>query len=120
MKSPLNIWLIAITFPVYMLLSTVAHADQTPNSDQVVRELFLTHHEFQDWHFTPRANDKIQIHNQANISHSIYITYPDGTELNLGVKLPGETTTWTIPAAGDYLLQCWIHPIIRAKMTVSP
>lgn len=93
---------------------------QTVESEQVVRQLFLTHHDFEDWTFTPQANDKVLITNKSDIAHSIYITYPDGTVVNLDVQLPGETFTWTIPAAGEYLLQCWIHPIIREKMTVSP
>jgi len=113
-------WLMGIALIIIMLISTAGSAEQISESESVVHNLSLTHHDFEDWTFTPSANDTVAITNKSDIAHSIYITYPDGTVVNLDVQLPGETFTWTIPAAGDYKLQCWIHPIIRADMTVSP
>ena len=113
-------WLMGMTLIIVTLISMAGKAEQVGESEQVVHNLSLTHHDFEDWTFTPRVNDTLAITNKSDIAHSIYITYPDGTVVNLDVQLPGETFTWTIPAAGDYRLQCWIHPIIRAEMTVSP
>jgi len=115
-----TLWLMTIACIMSTLILPVASAEQASDSEQIIRELSLTHHDFDEWHFTPQVNDKLLIHNKANIAHSIYVTYPDGKVVNLGVQLPGETVSLTIPAAGDYLLQCWIHPVIRAEMTVAP
>lgn len=82
-------------------------------------QITLSAHEFEAWTFTPKPDDKIDITNHSDISHSIYISYPDGTVENLGVQTPGEKVSWTVPAAGEYILQCWIHPVIRASMTVA-
>lgn len=111
---------ISMMFIIATLISTAGYAEQMSESEPVVHNLSLTHHDFEEWTFTPKVNDTLAITNKSDIAHSIYITYPDGTVVNLDVQLPGETFTWTIPAAGNYMLQCWIHPIIREEMTVSP
>jgi len=113
-------WLSGMMLIITALFSTSGSAEQLTESQPVIHQLSLTHHDFEEWTFTPRANDTLAITNKSDIAHSIYITYPDGTVVNLDVQLPGETFTWTIPAAGNYMLQCWIHPIIREEMTVSP
>lgn len=120
MNRKLKRWIMGMALMLTTLNSTAGIAEQVNGSEPVVHNLSLTHHDFEDWTFTPNANDTIAITNKSDIAHSIYITYPDGTVVNLDVQLPGETFTWTIPAAGNYMLQCWIHPIIRAEMTVSP
>lgn len=107
---------IAITLGLmFCAFSTLSQADDQGQ----IHQMSLTHHDFEAWTFTPRANDEIVITNESDITHSIYVTYSDGTVVNLGVQLPGETVTWQVPEAGDYLLQCWIHPIIRAEMTAQ-
>jgi len=100
---------------VWGLAQTFAHAE--PRTWQML----LTHHEFKDWAFSPEPGDTIAILNTSDIAHAIYVTYPDGTVLTLTehVQLPGTTVEWVIPdAPGDYLLRCWIHPIIKANLTV--
>lgn len=81
----------------------------------------LSDHEFAPVDFVPQAGDRILISNHSDISHSIYVTYPDGTMVNLGVQTPGKTVSWVVPkeAKGAFLLQCWIHPIIRATLDVN-
>lgn len=81
----------------------------------------LSDHEFAPVDFVPKAGDRIVINNHSDISHSIYVTYPDGSMVNLGVQTPGTTVTWMVPddAKGAFLLQCWIHPIIRATLDVN-
>jgi len=85
-------------------------------------QMALTHHEFREWDFSPKPGDTITILNQSDIAHAIYVTYPDGTVITLTehVQLPGTTVEWVVPdAPGEYTLQCWIHPIIRASLIVS-
>lgn len=120
MSKELKRWLMSMALIITTLLSTAGKAEQPGDAEPVVHDMSLTHHDFEDWSFTPSAHDTLAITNKSDVAHSIYITYPDGTVVNLDMQLPGETFTWTIPAAGDYLLQCWIHPIIRSEMTVTP
>lgn len=81
----------------------------------------LSDHEFAPIAFVPKPGDQVLIINRSDISHSIYVTYPDGSMVNLGVQTPGTTVRWRVPsdAQGEYLLQCWIHPIIRARLFVN-
>lgn len=91
---------------------------QTPAKAKT-HNIYLSHHEFEAWTFKPQPNDRIDIINHADIAHSIYITAPDGTVTNLGVQLPGATISWQVPSSGDYTLQCWIHPVIHATLSVE-
>lgn len=120
MTRKLKRWLVGIALMLSAMSAIAGNTKQGSESAPVIKQMFLTHHDFEDWTFTPKVNDTVLITNNSAISHSIYVTYPDGSVVNLGVQLPGATVTWIIPATGDYLLQCWIHPIIRAEMTVSP
>lgn len=88
-------------------------------SETETHQILLSAHEFEAWTFEPRPDDQIIITNQSDMSHSIYITYPDGTVDNLGVQTPGEKVSWTVPESGEYILQCWIHPVIKASLTVA-
>lgn len=101
----------------YLVGFAAVHHVPTPGT----HVLSLSHHEFSSVNFVPRPGDKIMIINRSDISHSIYVTYPDETIVNLGVQTPGTTVEWEIPkdAQGEYLLQCWIHPIIRAKLILD-
>lgn len=84
-------------------------------------QLALNHHEFMAWDFVAKPGEQIAITNQSDIAHSLYITSPSGQVVNLGVQLPGRTVFWRVPrdGAGDFLIQCWIHPIIRATLQVQ-
>ncbi|MGY1490441.1 methylamine utilization protein [Methylobacillus pratensis] len=91
-----------------------------------VHQMELTHHEFEPWTFVPKPGDRIDIHNHSDIVHAIYVTYPDGTVVNLtetAAQLPGMTVSWTVPEdaedGDEYVLRCWIHTIIRADLKVK-
>lgn len=91
-----------------------------------VHQMELTHHEFEPWTFVPKPGDRIDIHNHSDIVHAVYVTYPDGTIVNLtetAAQLPGMTVSWTVPAdakdGDEYVLRCWIHTIIRADLKVK-
>lgn len=86
-----------------------------------IHQMTLTHHELEPWKFVPKRKDRIEIENRSNITHSLYVTYPDGTVVNLEIQIPGDTVSWTVPddADGEYLFRCWIHPVIQAKMGIQ-
>ena len=98
-------------------LNSTLQAQTPPNAK--THEIYLSHHEFEAWTFKPQPNDRIDIINHSDIAHSIYITAPDGTVTNLDVQLPGATVSWLVPESGDYTLQCWIHPVIHATLSVQ-
>jgi hypothetical protein len=117
----LNLWSWVIPFLAVFMVSACSTLRDAPARDVSTHQMSLSHHEFEAWTFLPLPRDRIEIINHSNIAHAIYITYPDGTVVNMGVQLPGATVNWTVPDDGDgeYLLQCWIHPIIRATLTVK-
>ncbi|WP_143738694.1 hypothetical protein [Methylobacillus rhizosphaerae] len=91
-----------------------------------VHRMELTHHDFEPWDFVPKPGDRIDIHNHSDIVHAVYVTYPDGTIVNLtetAAQLPNTTVSWTVPAdaedGDEYVFRCWIHTVIRADMKVQ-
>lgn len=86
-----------------------------------LHKMTLSHHELEAWSFVPKRKDRIEIENRSNITHALYVTYPDGTVVNLEIQIPGDVVSWTVPddAEGEYIFRCWIHPVIRANMTIS-
>jgi len=106
---------------LHMLIGLCLVWGSSAHAEPVVWPMALTHHEFEAWDFSPKPGDTIVIHNQSDIAHAIYVTYPDGTVVTLTehVQLPGTTVEWVVPdTPGDYLLRCWIHPIIKAQLSV--
>lgn len=102
--------------------SRAAQGADTPlASGASIHKMTLSHHELEAWSFVPKRKDRIEITNRSEITHALYITYPDGTVVNLEVQIPGDVVTWTIPddAEGEYWIRCWIHPVIRANMTIT-
>lgn len=112
-------WLVVLM--TFFMASACSTLPDKPAQHVTTHHMTLSHHEFEPWTFTPRPGDRIVIDNQSDITHAIYITYPDGTVVNMGVQIPETIVAWTVPAdaEGEYLLQCWIHPVIRAKLMVK-
>lgn len=86
-----------------------------------LHKMTLSHHELEPWSFVPKRKDRIEIENLSNITHAVYVTYPDGTVVNLEIQIPGDVVSWTVPddAEGEYVFRCWIHPVIRANMMIQ-
>ncbi|RZT91452.1 plastocyanin [Advenella incenata] len=82
--------------------------------------LTLNHHELSEPDFTASVGDRIRIVNAADIAHSIYVTYGDGRIVSLDTQLPGTEKSFVLEAAGTVLLRCWIHPVIRQQLQVTP
>ncbi len=86
-----------------------------------LHKMTLSHHELEPWTFVPKRKDRIEITNTSDLTHALYVTYPDGTVVNLEIQIPGDVVNWTVPddAEGEYVFRCWVHPVIRAKMTIE-
>lgn len=85
-----------------------------------LHKMTLSHHELEPWTFVPKRKDRIEILNTSDLTHALYVTYPDGTVVNLEIQIPGDKVYWNVPddAEGEYIFRCWVHPVIRAKMTI--
>nr|Q50422.1 RecName: Full=Methylamine utilization protein MauL [Methylobacillus flagellatus KT]AAC41471.1 putative [Methylobacillus flagellatus]prf//2117328J mauL gene [Methylobacillus flagellatus] len=112
-------WQFLLTTGFILCISSIAWSAE-------VHQMELTHHEFEPWSFVPKPGDRIDIHNHSDIVHAIYVTYPNGIVVNLSetaAQLPGMTVSWTVPEdaedGDEYVLQCWIHTIIRAALKVK-
>jgi len=128
LSRKLSVWVMTYALLVLLALylascSTASHAPLARANASAVgsHSMTLSDHEFAPVDFVPQPGDTITIHNRSDISHSIYVTYPDGNMVNLGVQTPGTTVHWQVPAdaKGEFVLQCWIHPIIRANLLVN-
>ncbi|HLU04290.1 MAG TPA: hypothetical protein VKZ94_16120 [Advenella sp.] len=82
--------------------------------------LTLNHHELSKPDFKASVGDRIRIVNGADIAHSIYVTYDDGKIVSLDTQLPGTEKSFVLEAAGTVVLRCWIHPVIRQALQVTP
>ncbi len=112
-------WFCGLVLIIGFIFSVSSTLQAETKEQSETHKIYLSHHDFEAWTFKPQPNDRIDIVNQSDISHSIYITAPDGTITNLDVQLPGATVSWKVPATGEYKLQCWIHPIIHATLSVT-
>ncbi|MGP1717196.1 MAG: methylamine utilization protein [Methylophilus sp.] len=121
MSRKLSSWVVMYALLMLLALYLAGCASAGHSGAVTTHTMTLSHHEFAAVDFVPQAGEKILIINGSDIAHSIYVTYPDGNVVNLGVQLPGAKRTWVIPkgAQGEFLLQCWIHPIIRAQLFVN-
>lgn len=117
----LSAWIAVYALLVVAALLLVSCTASVKHMATPAHTMTLSDHEFAPVDFVPKPGEKIQIINHSDISHSIYVTYPDGSMVNLGVQTPGKAVSWVVPAdaKGEYVLQCWIHPIIRAKLLVD-
>lgn len=95
-----------------------AVADDQPE----IQHINISNHEFEFKSYSASPGDTIEITNQSDISHSIYIITAEGDIINIDEKLyvqtPGVSVKWQIPEPGEYTLKCWIHPSIHATLIV--
>ncbi len=102
------------------LLATQSYA--VAENQPAIQHINISNHEFEFETYTASPGDTIEITNQSDISHSIYIVTAAGDIINIDEKLyvqtPGVSVKWQIPEPGEYTLKCWIHPSINATLIV--
>jgi len=82
-------------------------------------ELIIEHTEIQETDIKPKVGDTIKFVNKADIAHNLYLTYEDGSVLNLDTQFPGTSKTALLEKSGKVVVRCWIHPIIRLDIDVA-
>jgi len=117
------IWhLLAVVSIMLCTYSTQLYAETQTDADPKVHQIYLMQHDFEFDSYTASPGDIIEIINQSDISHSVYIETPDGTIINIDEKLyvqtPGVSVRWKVPEFGEFTLRCWIHPVIHATLLI--
>ncbi|WP_081620822.1 methylamine utilization protein [Methylophilus methylotrophus] len=116
-------YVLLVLLAIYLASCSMKHHAPISSANVLSKDhtMILSDHEFVPVDFVPQPGDIITIHNRSDISHSIYVTYPDGTMVNMGVQTPDTIVRWQVPrdAKGEFVLQCWIHPIIRANLLIN-
>lgn len=120
LPSRLKHYLLVMISLLGCLLATQHHAAADEQTE--IQQINISNHEFEFETYTASLGDTINITNQSDISHSIYIVTAAGDIINIDEKLyvqtPGVSVKWKIPEPGEYTLKCWIHPSIHATLIV--
>lgn len=82
-------------------------------------ELIIEHTEISETDIKPKVGDTIKFINKADIAHNLYLTYEDGSVLNLDTQFPGTSKVALLEKSGTVVVRCWIHPIIRMDIDVA-
>lgn len=106
-------------------VGTIMFADSAPAPNGSSAALNILQREqkfiFQDAetnHVEAQAGQRIEFHNRDDRAHNIYSATPE-MPFDLGAFQPGEVRGITFSAAGDYDIECAIHPTMQLKITVK-
>jgi len=77
-----------------------------------------------DISFAPRSvtikvGDQVTFRNEDPFGHNVYSPSMNGI-FDIGLQDPGTETPVTFTAPGEFIIQCRIHPKMRAKVLVQP
>lgn len=77
-----------------------------------------------DISFAPRSvvikvGDQVTFRNEDPFGHNVYSPSMNGV-FDIGLQDPGTETPVTFTAPGEFIIQCRIHPKMRAKVLVEP
>jgi len=77
-----------------------------------------------DISFAPRSvtikvGDQVTFRNEDPFGHNVYSPSMNGV-FDIGLQDPGTETPVTFTAPGEFVIQCRIHPKMRAKVQVQP
>lgn len=68
---------------------------------------------------TVRAGGQITFRNEDPFGHNVYSPSKGGI-FDIGLQAPESETAVTFRETGEYVVQCRIHPKMRAVITVTP
>lgn len=77
-----------------------------------------------DISFAPRSvtikvGDQVTFRNEDPFGHNVYSPSMNGV-FDIGLQDPGTETPVTFTAPGEFIIQCRIHPKMRARVLVEP
>lgn len=68
---------------------------------------------------TVKAGGQITFRNEDPFGHNVYSPSKGGI-FDIGLQAPDSETAVTFREAGEYIIQCRIHPKMKATVTVTP
>ncbi len=68
---------------------------------------------------TVKAGGQITFRNEDPFGHNVYSPSKGGI-FDIGLQAPDSETAVTFREAGEYIIQCRIHPKMRATVLVTP
>lgn len=68
---------------------------------------------------TVKAGGQITFRNEDPFGHNVYSPSKGGI-FDIGLQAPESETAVTFRESGEYIIQCRIHPKMRAVVTVTP
>lgn len=68
---------------------------------------------------TVKAGGQITFRNEDPFGHNVYSPSKGGI-FDIGLQAPDSETAVTFREVGEYIIQCRIHPKMRATVTVMP
>lgn len=68
---------------------------------------------------TIKVGDQVTFRNEDPFGHNVYSPSMNGV-FDIGLQDPGVETPVTFTAPGEFVIQCRIHPKMRAKVLVQP
>lgn len=104
-------------FFTLLLLAMTAFTPLAASAEEF--ELVIEHTEIHETDIKPKVGDTIRFVNKADIAHNLYLTYEDGSILNLDTQFPGTSKLALLEKSGTVVVRCWIHPIIRMDIDVA-
>jgi plastocyanin len=102
------------TIPTVLALTLAGAA---ANADEVV--VSQKNRQFGEATATLNRGDKITFVNDDGVAHNVFISGADGETKNSGVQKPGEYTSFTFDKAGNFAVECGIHPKMHMSITVK-
>ena len=68
---------------------------------------------------TIKVGDQVTFRNEDPFGHNVYSPSLNGI-FDIGLQEPGTETPVTFTQPGEFIIQCRIHPKMRAKVVVEP
>jgi plastocyanin len=74
---------------------------------------------FKPGQVTVKAGGRVTFRNEDPFGHNVYSPSKGGI-FDIGLQAPDSETAVTFRETGEYIIQCRIHPKMRAVVTVTP
>ena len=102
---------------------SVADSSPVPSNPKAALHILQRNQQFifQDAetnHVDAQVGQLVEFHNRDDRAHNIYSATPE-MPFDLGAFQPDEVRSVTFSAAGDYDIECAIHPTMQLKITVK-
>ena len=99
-----------------MLLLPLALVASPARADQSIDQ---KDKQFSQEAVTVKPGEAINFTNSDQVTHDLSVKNPDGSRMKSVMQKPGDASRITFDNAGDYKVQCLIHPKMKLTVTVQ-